>query len=65
MTHYLVWQQFRMACGRKPDEVSASASFWMYVDCPECLAAVDRDPTSPLYIDLTGGTRARLKGPRS
>ena len=40
--HYLVWQRFRMACGRTPESVYTSASFWELVTCVDCLAARDQ-----------------------
>ncbi len=32
-----------MACGKRPEEVYTSASFWEHVDCPSCLSSKVED----------------------
>lgn len=37
VTHFLEWRRFRMACGKRPDQIWNSASYWSMVTCPKCL----------------------------
>ena len=35
--HFLWWQRFKMACGKRPHEIKEFSSRWSSVTCKKCL----------------------------
>jgi len=47
VTHWLRWRRFRMACGKRPQDVEATTSYWAQVTCPACKDAREPGDTEP------------------